>query len=132
MDKQIEEIELLRKELKSIKEDIANADEQSKEFKAKATDLRKQQNNLSRTIKRRLADKARKERTHHLIQLGGLVEKYAGIGENQRVNLVAFESYCEKYQFALSQLAKDVIKVEPVLPPEKKEETEEEQKEKEQ
>lgn len=128
---EIEEIELLRKELKEIKKDITNADEQSKEFKAKATDLRKKQNNLSRTIKRRLADKARKERTHHLIQLGGLVEKYAGIGENQRVNLVAFESYCEKYQFALSQLAKDVIEVEPVLPPEKKE-TEEEQKEKEQ
>lgn len=129
---ELEEIELLRKELKSIKADIANADEQSKEFKAKATDLRKQQNNLSRTIKRRLADKSRKERTHHLIQLGGLVEKYADVGENQRVNLVAFESYCERYHFALSQLAKDVIEVEPVLPPEKKEETEEEQKEKEQ
>lgn len=50
--------------------------------------------------------KARKERTHRLIEIGGIVEKYAG----EIVDLQGFESYIKQYANAIKsrQTAKSV------------------------
>lgn len=55
-----------------------------------------------REIQNREKERLRKERNHRLIQIGGLVEKYAG-GE---IDLELFEKYCQQFGNALKNLTK--------------------------
>ena len=49
-------------------------------------------------MKKAQSEKLRKERTRHLIEIGGIVEKYAPVN-----NLEAFEEYIKKYAYAIQK-----------------------------
>lgn len=93
----------LEKQLANLKTKQENAEKQLKLAKEKKLEITKKQKELTRKIEKELTEKARKERTKRLIEIGALVEKYAG-GE---IDLVKFENYANQFSAALANQKKD-------------------------
>lgn len=93
----------LQKQLAILNTKEESAEKQLKLAKERKLEVKKKQKEVTRKIEKEISEKARKERTKRLIEIGGLVEKYAG-GE---VDLVKFERYANQFSIALANLKKD-------------------------
>lgn len=93
----------LEKQLANLQSRKENAQKQLQLAKEKKLEITKKEKELTRKIEKEISEKARKERTKRLIEIGGLIEKYAG-GE---IDLVKLERYANQFSIALANLKKD-------------------------
>lgn len=95
-------IEQLKQQLENTKKKNEKADNELKALKDKKSELAKKERQLARKIESKLSAQKRKERTHRLIQIGGILEQVAG-GE---IDLFKLENYANQYSRAIENLKK--------------------------
>ena len=106
-------LEMTDREREAYRKAWVNVETQREKLKAKSAKIRKLESAHN--------ERARKERTHHLIEVGAVVEKSVHIN-----NLERWKEYIQKYSHAIEKFCNDEpekpsdsILPEPILEPEK-------------